>query len=72
MSEDKLKPCPFCDAKEYDCKGGSIAHSVVLFMWRWKIHYVECRNIRCDVNPKTLPMLTREEAIKAWNTRSAQ
>jgi len=65
----KLKPCPFCEAEEYD-GSGLIDNHIVYFVWRFKIHYVECRNIRCNVQPKTLPCLSRKEAFEAWNTRS--
>ena len=54
MSEEKLKPCPFC--------GGKAVAST---------YYIECES--CDVAPNIdWWHFDRDEAIKAWNTRTPQ
>ncbi len=58
----ELKPCPWCIPEdEY--------YKPMVTMWRGKIFYVKCRNIACNVQPKTMPCLNMEDAEKAWNTR---
>lgn len=52
---EKLLPCPFCGSpSDLQERGG-----------RWQI---KCERIECPT--KTLRYKTKEEAIKAWNTRS--
>ena len=55
----KLKPCPFC--------GGE---AEVIMGDLWRNYKVGCRNIKCPIFPRTHSYLTKEEAIKTWNTRA--
>ena len=52
----ELKPCPFCGSEIIEYDG-----TYVFGAW-----YVRC--CRCGVNLP--PFHTKEEAIKAWNTRT--
>ena len=62
MKECELKPCPFC---------GKIPE---LVEW-WdggNGYYAGCSNEGCQIVPSTNMGLSREEAIKAWNTRTVE
>ena len=53
----ELKPCPFCGSEPRIIEDLSI-------------YWVRCDSLTCGVNAKTIPYNTRENAIKAWNTRA--
>lgn len=55
----ELKPCPFC-GKEAVLKKASFSDIV----------YVQCNNKRCAVFCGTIGKNTKEEAVRAWNTRA--
>ena len=57
MTENELKPCPFCGESEY------VTVQKMLTRKRW---YVHCGNCRC----RTAQYLDRQEAIKVWNRRA--
>ena len=59
--ESQLKPCPFCGAK------GKVIHCII-----YDGGFVTCSNPMCEVKASAKFSGTPEEAIKAWNTRSAE
>lgn len=67
MSEKKYKllPCPFCGAK---ARINDVTKMSGIF-FEFIEYYVECSNQKtCGVGPFT-HILSKDEAIKAWNTR---
>ena len=56
MANSELLPCPFCggEAQDAECEG----------LWA-----IACFNFGCN-HVQTEWMLTREEAVVAWNTRA--
>lgn len=59
MSEIKLLPCPFCGSEDIVDLGGSAIGGLSL------LYYITC----CECHCRTVVKPTKEEAIKAWNTR---
>ena len=57
MTENKLKPCPFCGESKL------VVAEKILTRERW---YVHCGNCKC----RTFQYLDRREAIEAWNRRA--
>lgn len=57
MSEIKLKSCPFCEGE------------AEIFEDEPKQFYVACTNPECKCEACLPFATTKEEAIKAWNTR---
>ena len=58
MMEDILKPCPFC---------GGQAMVRIDSMY---IYYIECTTLSCTARD-TRWFKSYDEAVEAWNTRSA-
>jgi len=58
---EKLLPCPFCGrvGEGYQCHESDM-------------HFVECTNKKCPVQPHTDWFETESEAIAAWNRRVAE
>lgn len=62
MTNPKLLPCPFC--------GGKAVIRSYEDGWIVKCLYGRGGIAEgCDVEPRTLPMTTKEAAVKVWNTR---
>ena len=57
---EPLKPCPFC---------GSTDYAFTLSVGKW---VVTCGNCECDGPWLPHDGKTHEQAIHAWNTRSAE
>lgn len=57
----KLLPCPFCGGK-----------ANLNYNEKFYEYYVDCglEHGSCVAIPSTWPFATKEEAIKAWNTRN--
>jgi hypothetical protein len=62
MSNEELKPCPFCggEADLFSYKGA--AKGI-----RWGIR---CGNLSCEIKPAASGYHSIEEAIAAWNKRA--
>lgn len=56
----ELKPCPFCGKKP-----SSLITNVT------RQHYISCQNEECFAAPTSDGFRSLDEAIAAWNTRSA-
>lgn len=58
MSDERLKPCPFCGGEAV------VDHT---YTGTCVVYGIHCYN--CKVGYADYPFLTEEEAIAAWNTR---
>lgn len=62
MSEQNLKPCPFCGGEAIVRK-----ERYVTIEEKW---IVECNSPTCVCKPKTIVYPSQESAVNAWNRRS--
>lgn len=67
MSEQELKPCPFCGGEAYLLEGEP---STANFN-EGAVHFaVACGTLGCQVLPKAnLWQMNEDDAVNAWNTR---
>lgn len=62
VSDDGLKPCPFCGEQPDTVEEFHIEETTYV--------QIQCTNIHCPV--ETTLMLPKEEAYKVWNTRKGE
>ena len=62
---NKLKPCPFCGGEAVIEIVEPYSHILATFMPNYGGGaFIECQKCTCAISAKT-----KEEAIKAWNSR---
>lgn len=77
MSEQKLKPCPFCggEAKTFHIPENTEEENAAHPLWTWKhsgMFAIGCDTGMCYGNINNVPMLFQNEelAIEMWNRRA--
>lgn len=62
ITDEEFKPCPFC--------GSEAEFNSYMFPVNPNLVYVLCSNENCIFLKEDTPFSSKEEAIKAWNTRA--